>query len=164
MEGEKKLLKTKEKLQKDIVLIDKKILQKLNKVYASKEMGREYKFAIYFDGGYEYFYGVFPSEIVEFLQMSNGVIRDKFKGRFIDFPKEHGYVVIDDKMALNGLRLLDKRPNEQEYDKFVSFKDCLFGKGSETIIEVSQDKIISLDIYGDSNEITLTRLIKILNK
>ena len=73
-------------------------------------MSSEYKLVIYYDGGYENIYGIFPSEVARFLRKSDDVLENGFESRFIDFPHEHGYVEIDDE---ENIRILDKMPEEE---------------------------------------------------
>ncbi len=123
-----------------------------------------HKLVIYYDGGYENIYGVFPSEVVRFLRKSDDVLESGFESRFIDFPYEHGYVVINDGPETTGIKVLDNIPEKNEYSCLVLLNgEYLTGKGDEIVIEVSRDKIFSFDWYGDTNEYTLDEFIKRVN-
>lgn len=127
-------------------------------------MSSEYKLVIYYDGGYENIYGVFPRDVARFLRRSDDVLKNGFKSRFIDFPYEHGYVVINDEAKTEGLRVLDKKPEKSEYsDLILLCGEYLYGHGSSTVIEVSRDKIFSFDAYGDIEEYTMDEFIERVN-
>jgi len=127
-------------------------------------MSSEYKLVIYYDGGYENIYGVFPSDVARFLRRSDDVLENGFESRFIDFPYEHGYVVINDGAETKGLRVLDKKPEESDYSDLILLDgEYLYGHGSGLVIEVSRDKIFSFDWYGDTEEYTLDRFIERVN-
>jgi hypothetical protein len=121
----------------------------------------EYKLVIYYDGGYENIYGIFPSEVARFLRKSDDVLENGFESRFIDFPHEHGYVKIDDE---ENIRILDKMPEEEGYSELILLNgDYLYGQGKGRVIEVSRDKIFSFDAYEDTEEYTLDRFIERVN-
>jgi len=120
-------------------------------------MSSEYKLAIYYDGGYENIYGVLTSEVTRFLRKSD-------ESRFIDFPYEHGYVVINEGAETKGLRVLDKKPEKSEYSDLILLDgEYLTGDGDVIVIEVSRDKIRSFDWYGNTKGYTLDRFIERVN-
>ena len=127
-------------------------------------MSSEYKLAIYYDGGYENIYGIFPSEVARFLRKSDNVLENGFESRFIDFPYERGYVVINDGAETKGLRVLDKKPEKTDYSDLILLDgEYLIGDGDVIVVEVARDKIFSFDAYGDTEEYTLDRFIERVN-
>ena len=124
----------------------------------------EYKMAIYYDGGYENIYGVLPDDTIRFLRKSDNVLRDGFESRFIDFPYEHGYVVINDGSETKGLRVLDKKPDKSEYSDLILLDgEYLLGEGDVTVIEVSRNKISSFDWHGNTKEYSIKKFISRVN-
>ena len=127
-------------------------------------MSSEYKLAIYYDGGYENIYGVLPSEVTRFLRKSDDVLENGFESRLIDFPYEHGYVVINEGAETKGLRVLDKKPEKPDYSDLILLDgEYLTGDGDVIVIEVSRDKIRSFDWYGNTKGYTLDRFIERVN-
>ena len=127
-------------------------------------MSSEYKLAIYYDGGYENIYGVLPSEVTRFLRKSDDVLENGFESRLIDFPYEHGYVVINEGAETKGLRVLDKKPEKTDYSDLILLDgEYLTGDGDVIVIEVSRDKIRSFDWYGNTKGYTLDRFIERVN-
>jgi hypothetical protein len=123
-----------------------------------------YKMLIYYDGGYENIYGVLPADNIRFLRKSDDVLEDGFSSRFIDFPYEHGYVVINDGETGNLLRVLDKKPEKDEYSELILLDgEFLVGEGKGTVLEVSRNKISSFDWFGDTEEYTIEEFIDRVN-